>query len=182
MPLLPLVIENGLTVRGNSTVTGSVTISAPLTNVQASGSFTGSFQGNGTNITGAKAIISNMPSGTVIQLYEDQTEDIGTTNTTVKSYTLAANIYSTIIIETETEFRNNANTNGIVTFNIVVGGVNKRAHNIESDATGPGDQQTMGRTLKYSEAITGGDTITITTTGTTGGTWTVNSLRVYGVL
>ena len=182
MPSLPLIIENGLTSKGNSTVTGSVFFSTPITNASISGSFSGSFQGNGTQVTGVKSIITNMPAGTVISLYEDQVEDTGTNNTTVKSYTLAANSYSTIIIETETEFRNNANTNGIVTFNIVVGGVNKRAHNIEADATGAGDQMTMSRILKYSEAITSGATIEITTSGVTGGTWTIDSLRVYGVL
>jgi pyruvate/2-oxoglutarate dehydrogenase complex dihydrolipoamide acyltransferase (E2) component len=69
-----------------------------------------------------------------------------------------------------------------VTFNILVGVVNKRSKNIRFDATGAGDVHEAGRSIKYSEAITAGGTITITTTGTVGGTWTVDSLRVYGVI
>ena len=182
MPLEKLVIENGLTTIGTGIVTGSVSTTQPFTNTNASGSFTGSFQGNGSAITGAKAIITNMPSGTVISLYRDEVEDTGTTNTTVKTYTLPSNTYSRIIIESECGFRGNVNVNSNATFNIVVGGVTKRTHTDEGDATGGGDQQEKGRTLKYSEAITTGATIEITTTAVANGTWSVDSLRVYGVL
>jgi hypothetical protein len=181
MPLERLIIENGLDVKGNGSVTGSVTVTQPFTNVSLSGSFTGSFQGNGTAVTGAKAIITNMPSGTVISLYRDEVEDTGTTATTVKTYTLPSNTYSRIIIESECGFRGFANANSNVTFNIVVGGVTKRTHTDEGDATGATDQQEKGRTLKYSEAITGGATIEITTTTVLNGTWEVDALRVYGV-
>lgn len=182
MPLERLIIKNGLAVEGNSVVTGSVIVTQPFINASLSGSFTGSFQGNGTNVTGAKATITNMPSGTVILIYHDETESTGTNDTTVKTYTLAANTYSRIIIETEVGFENTAATDGIVTFNLVVGGVTKRTHQIEGDNTGAGDQQDKGRVLKYSEAITAGAVIDITTTAIANGTWKVDSLRVYGVI
>jgi hypothetical protein len=111
-----------------------------------------------------------------------ETQQTGTTNTTVFTYVLASNSYSRIIIESECGFISNTNVSGIVTFNLLVGAVNKRSKNIRFDATGTGDQHEAGRLLKYSEPITAGATITITTTGTANGTWTVDSLRVYGVI
>jgi hypothetical protein len=63
-----------------------------------------------------------------------------------------------------------------------VGGVAKRSKIVRIDATGALKQYNVGRSLKYSEQITGGATIQITTTSSTGGTWTVDSLRVYGVI
>jgi hypothetical protein len=121
-------------------------------------------------------------SGAVILINTQETAQTGTTNTTAFSYVLAANSYSRIIIESECGFLGNANVTATVTFNILVGAVNKRSRNIRFDATGAGDVHEAGRTLKYSESITGGATITITTTGTSNGTWTVDSLRVYGVI
>lgn len=121
-------------------------------------------------------------SGTVMLLSANETPVSGSTNTTAFSYTLAANAYSKIIIESECGLFTNANTNATVTFNIVVGGVNKRSKIVRLDATGTSDQHDVGRNLKYSEAIAAGATITITTTSSSGGTWTVDSLRVYGVI
>jgi hypothetical protein len=174
------VIENGFNSEGNVTITGSLNTTGGFIG-NFSGSFSGSFQGSGANLTGLTTTASP-PAGTMVLI--DASENIvsGTTNTTAKTYTLASNTYSSILIETEVGFRSNANTNGIVTFNIIVGGVTKRSHNIEFDATGAGDQFESGRPLKYSEAITAGATITITTTGTANGTWEVDSLRVYGIV
>ena len=175
-----LVIENGFDSKGNVVISGSLTSTQGLEGI-FSGSFSGSFQGDGTGLTGLTTTASP-PAGTVILLSADETVVSGITNTTVKSYTLAANSYSSILIETECGFRSNANSNGIVTFNIIVGGVTKRSHNLEFDATGTGDQFEAGRSLKYSEPITGGATIEITTTGRANGTWEVDSLRVYGIV
>jgi hypothetical protein len=174
------VIENGFNSEGNVTVTGSLTSTQPFTGT-FSGSFSGSFQGSGLGLTGLTTTASP-PAGTTILISASENIVSGTTNTTAKTYTLASNTYSSILIETEVGFRSNANTNGIVTFNIVVGGVTKRTHNIEFDATGTGDQFESGRTLKYSAAIPAGATITVTTTGTANGTWEVDSLRVYGIV
>lgn len=176
-----LTIENGFNSEGNVTITGSLTSTQPFTGT-FSGSFSGSFQGSGLGLTGLTTTAS-APTGTVILLSASENIVSGTANNaSVKTYTLAANTYSSILIETEVGFRSNANANGIVTFNIVVGGVTKRTHNIEFDATGTGDQFESGRSLKYSEAITAGATITITTTGVANGTWEVDSLRVYGIV
>jgi hypothetical protein len=182
MPLLPLNIQNGLTSKGKSEVTGSITTTLGYKKVIASGSFNGPFKGDGSGITGAKRIITNMPSGTVILLSSNETPATGTGNATAFTYVLAANSYSRIIIEAETRFRNNANTNGIATFNILVGAVNKRAQQIEIDNMGAANQFDMGRVIKYSEAITAGGTITVTTSGVSNGSWQVDALRVYGVL
>jgi hypothetical protein len=181
MPLLPLIIENGLRANGNSIVTGSVVTTLPYTNTIASGSFTGSFSGSGAGITGARATITNMPAGTMILLSANETPVTGTGNATAFTYVLAANSYSRIIIEAETRFRNTANTNGTATFNILVGAVNKRAQQIEIDNMGAANQFDVGRVIKYSEAITAGGTITVTTTGVANGSWQVDALRVYGV-
>jgi hypothetical protein len=175
-----LVIENGFNSEGSVSVTGSLTVTSGITG-SFSGSFSGSFQGDGTGLTGLTTTASP-PAGTMILLSAAENILTGTTNTTVRSYVLAANTYSSIVIETEVGFRSNANTNGIVTFNIVVGGVVKRTHNIEFDATGAGDQFESGRTLKFSEPITAGATISITTTGIANGTYEVDSLRVYGIV
>jgi hypothetical protein len=115
-------------------------------------------------------------------LSANETPVSGTTNTTAFTYVLASNVYSRVIIETEFGFLTNANTNGTATFNILVGATNKRSRLIRVDATGAGDQHDVGKVLKYSESITAGGTITITTTGVSGGTWTIDSLRVYGVI
>jgi hypothetical protein len=175
-----LVIENGFNSEGSVSVTGSLTVTSGITG-SFSGSFSGSFQGNGIGLTGLTTTASP-PAGTVILINADETIVTNTINATAKTYTLASNTYSRILIETEVGFRSNANTNGIVTFNVVVGGVVKRTHNIEFDATGAGDQFESGRSLKYSEAITAGATITVTTTGTANGTWEVDSLRVFGII
>jgi hypothetical protein len=175
-----LEIQNGFNSEGDVTITGSLSSTQPFQGT-FSGSFSGSFQGSGANLTGLTTTASP-PAGTMVLINASENIVSGTTNTTAKTYTLASNTYSSIVIETEVSFRSNANTNGIVTFNIVVGGVTKRSHNIEFDATGAGDQFESGRPLKYSEAITAGATITITTTGTANGTWEVDSLRVYGIV
>jgi hypothetical protein len=175
-----LEIQNGFNSEGDVTITGSLSSTQPFQGT-FSGSFSGSFQGSGANLTGLTTTASP-PAGTMVLINASENIVSGTTNTTAKTYTLASNTYSSIVIETEVGFRSNANTNGIVTFNIVVGGVTKRSHNIEFDATGAGDQFESGRSLKYSEAITAGATITITTTGTANGTWEVDSLRVYGIV
>ena len=107
----------------------------------------------------------------------NETPVTNTTNTTAFTYVLASNVYSRIIIETECGFSSTAN-NATVTFNILVGATNKRSRLIRHNSSG----SEAGRTLKYSEAITAGGTITVTTTGTNNGTWTIDSLRVYGVI
>ena len=121
-------------------------------------------------------------SGTLVLLSANETPVSNTSNATPFTYTLGSNVYSRILIESECGLFTNANTNATVTFNIIVGGVAKRSKIVRIDATGALKQYNVGRSLKYSEQITGGAIIQITTTSSTGGTWTVDSLRVYGVI
>ena len=122
-------------------------------------------------------------SGTLVLLSANETPvSNSSTNATPFTYTLGSNVYSRILIESECGLFTNANTNATVTFNIIVGGVAKRSKIVRIDATGALKQYNVGRSLKYSEQITGGAVIQITTTSSTGGTWTVDSLRVYGVI
>jgi hypothetical protein len=121
-------------------------------------------------------------SGTVMLLSANEISVSGSSNTTAFTYSLASNAYSRIIIESECGLFTNANVNASVTFNIIVGGVTKRSKIIRIDNTDFPDQHNVGRSLKYSESITSGALIAITTTSSAGGTWTVDSLRVYGVI
>jgi hypothetical protein len=140
----------------------------------------GTIYGDGSNITN----VSSSPlSGTIVLIDTDETETTGTGNNgAIKTYTLGSNTYSRIMIESECGFRSNANTNGIVTFNIEINNVVVRNALIEFDATGAGDQHAAGYTLKYSQPLTAGGTIDISTTSVANGTWTVESLRIYGVI
>ena len=137
--------------------------------------------GSTQDLSADRTFTINPVSGTIVLIYTDETETTGTTATTAKTYTLAANTYSKIMIEAEIEFINNANTNGNANFNILVGGVTKRTLTLSGDATGTGDQFQSGGTCKYSEAITGGAVIDVTTTTVANASWVVFSLRVYGV-
>ena len=85
------------------------------------------------------------------------------------------------MVESEVEFINNANTNGNTSFNIIINSVTKRTLVLSGDATGVGDQFQSGGTAKYSEALTGGGTISITTTSVANASWKVFALRVYGI-
>jgi len=137
--------------------------------------------GSTQDLSANRTFTINPVSGTIVLIYTDETETTGTTATTAKTYTLAANTYSKIMIEAEIEFINTANLNGNANFNIVVGGVTKRTLTLSGDATGTGDQFQSGGTCKYSEAITGGAVIDVTTTTVANASWVVFSLRVYGV-
>jgi hypothetical protein len=154
----------------NTALAGKVPTSRTLT-----------INGSTQDLSANRTFTINPVSGTIVLIYTDENETTGTTATTAKTYTLAANTYSKIMIEAEIEFINNANTNGNANFNIVVGGVTKRTLTLSGDATGTGDQFQSGGTCKYSEAITGGAVIDITTTTVANASWVVFSLRVYGV-
>ena len=118
---------------------------------------------------------------TEINTNADETIGTGGTNTTVKTYVLASNTYSRIIIESECEFQQNVNLNASCNFCIYVGATVKRIVECFASATGAGDYMRDGIACKYSESITAGATITIRTENTVNATFQVNSLRVYGV-
>jgi hypothetical protein len=138
---------------------------------------------NGSSIlgNGNLTLSATLPAGTMVLIYTQETETSGSTATTAKTYTLAANTYSKIMVEAEVEFINNANSNGNTSFNIVINSVTKRTLVLSGDATGTGDQFQSGGTAKYSEPLTGGGTISITTTSVANASWKVFALRVYGI-
>ena len=142
------------------------------------------------NGTASAWVPSSLPApggataGTLILLNADETSVTGTTdNLTAKTYTVAANSYSKIIVESEITFRSQANVSCDVDFILSVTGVGKRTIKLEGDQTGTGDQFAMGAVLKWSEQLTGGGEVKIGADVIAGaGTWDVESLRVYGVI
>jgi len=139
---------------------------------------------NSTSILGSGNIsISATPaSGTVILLNADETISPGGSNFTVKSYTLASNTYSRIIIEAECEFQQNVNLNASCDFAIYVDSTVKRIVECRASATGSGDFIRDGIAIKYSEAITAGASLTLRSENVVNATFQVNSLRIYGVI
>lgn len=177
--------SSGLTGTHGTSGTRGTSGSSGTKGTSGSSGFTGTNGSSGVDggFLGTHGTSGLSPSsGTVMLLSAVETPVTNTTNTTVFTYSLAANAYSRIIIESECGLFTNVNTNASVTFNILVGILVKRSKIVRIDATGSPDQHNVGRSLKYSEQITGGSTITLTTTNSIGGTWTVDSLRVYGVI
>jgi len=139
---------------------------------------------NGSSVLGSGNLtVSASPlSGTVVLINADEVNQNGGTAFTVKTYTLAANSYSRIIIESECELQTTANANATVNFAIYIGGVVKRIIENNYSATGSGDFVRSGISIKYSEAITAGAVIDLRTESVTNCTFNVNSLRIYGVI
>jgi len=139
---------------------------------------------NGSSVLGSGNLtVSASPlSGTVVLINADEVNQNGGTAFTVKTYTLAANTYSRIIIESECELQTTANANATVNFAIYIGGVVKRIIENNYSATGSGDFVRSGIAIKYSEAITAGAVIDLRTESVTNCTFNVNSLRIYGVI
>lgn len=132
--------------------------------------------------SGNLTVTASPPSGTTVLIYADETNSAGGTAFTVKTYTLAANTYSRIIIESECEIFTNVNLNASVNFAIYVGGTAKRIIENYYAATGAGDFVRSGICAKYSEAITAGAVIELRTESVVNTTFNVCSLRVYGVI
>ena len=94
---------------------------------------------------------SNLPSGIMILLSNDEVEVTGSpNNNSIKSYVVPSNNYSQIMVESEVGFLSNANLSGTCNFQILYNDVVVRQAQIEFDATGAGDQHAAGYTLKYS--------------------------------
>lgn len=125
----------------------------------------------------------NAGTGIVKLLSADETDVTGTgNNATAKSYTLPANVFSKILVESEVALEGVANADNEVTFEIKFGATSKESLSLRQSATGSGDYTKLAGVVKYSEAWAGGGNVTIAVTVVTGtGTWKVKSLRVYGV-
>lgn len=137
---------------------------------------------NGNTLLGSGDLVVNPPAGTMILINANEVNDNGGTAFTVKSYTLAANTYSRIMIEGECEFFSGSNLFSTCDFAIYVGGVVKRVVENVNSATGTGDYIRTGIAIKYSEAITAGALIELRTQNVSNATFVVNSLRIYGVI
>ena len=136
---------------------------------------------NNNSLLGA-GNVSTIQSGTVVLINADETDVSNTTNSTVKSYVLAANTYSRIVIESECEFQSGTNILSTCDFAIYVGATQKRVVENLNSPTGLGDFVRSGIAIKYSEAITAGATITLRTQNVSNATWNVCSLRIYGII
>ncbi len=139
---------------------------------------------NNTSVLGSGNIdiTASLPAGTVILIDSNETDVAGVNNATVKTYVLAANTYSRIIIEGECEFTSGPNVLSTCDFSIFVGATQKRVVENLNSATGAGDFVRSGISIKYSEAITAGATITLRTQNVSNAGWNVCSLRIYGVI
>ena len=139
---------------------------------------------NGSSLLGSGnlTVSASLPTGTVILLNTDEVNSNGGTAFTVKSYALASNTYSRIVIESECEFYSGTNILSTCDFAIYVGGVVKRIVENVNSATGAGDYVRTGIAIKYSEAITAGATIELRTQNVSNASFVVNSLRIYGII
>lgn len=146
-----------------------------------SSSFSGSFQGDGSNITGISATPA---SGTVILLYSDETEDSGTSTTSnIKTYTVASNTYTKIMAECEVQLYGGDNVDCTMKYILSIGGDAVRELTLQQAATGRGGIWILAGNLKTSTSFTSGGTVSVSVNETSnGGTYYIQSLRVYGVI
>lgn len=123
-------------------------------------------------------------ANSVILINADETDVSGTASSgAAKTYPLSANVFSRIVIEAEVALTGQANREDEVTFAIKIDGVVKESVPLRQDATGQGDFWQLGTQLKWSGQQQAAATIDISATVNEGaGTWTVKSLRVYGVI
>lgn len=132
-----------------------------------------------------QTVTATPAAGTVILIHRNETGASGTTtNTSAVTYTLAANTYSFIIAECEIGFVGVAATDCEATFNLTFnGGATKGDYALRQGNSGAGDQWKLLGRYSYSGVFTAGGAITMSVTATLGtGTWSVKSLRVYGVI
>jgi hypothetical protein len=132
--------------------------------------------------SGNLTVTASPPSGSTVLLYADETNAGGGTAFTVKTYTLAANTYSRIIVESECEFFSGTNLLSTCDFAVYIGGTVKRIIENVNSATGAGDYIRSGIAIKYSEAVTAGAVIDLRSQNVSNATFNVCSLRVYGVI
>ncbi|MFC2152140.1 beta strand repeat-containing protein, partial [Bacteroidota bacterium] len=139
---------------------------------------------NGTGVPSISATLPevNLPAGTMILLYADETGSNGTVTTAdTKTYALAANTYSKIMVEIEVAVDQSSTTAADWTFTIQYGAVSKTAIPLSADGSHAGDSHELLGVVKTSDAQAAGVTISIDVSGS-GGTWYVDGFRVYGVI
>ena len=140
-------------------------------------------------------VVADMPAGTIVLLYADETDSSETTNstaeTTLKSWDLPSNSYSKIIVECEVRSKNeyDSDTKYNVTWKIYEGGTVRKSYThkqTQDSESGHDGGDTHLFSLKTS--FPGGQTATTTlkVTGTmsvanSGHGILAHSFRVYGV-
>jgi len=126
-----------------------------------------------------------LPSGTMILLYADEAATPGiAAQADVKTYDLAANTYSRIIVEAEVAVTHDSGASRAGwRFTIQYGGVSKTNIPVVFDGTDASDYHDIISVVKYSEIQQGAVTISIDVTAiNANGTWYVDGFRVYGVI
>lgn len=123
-------------------------------------------------------------ANSMLLINADETDAAGTAaSAAVKTYPLSANAFSRVVVEAEVALTGQANREDKVTFAIRIDGAVKESVPLRQDATGQGDFWQLGTQLKWSGQQQAAATIDISVTVNEGaGTWTVKSLRVYGVI
>jgi hypothetical protein len=166
-----LLAQNGIMIGGGSGA-------APSTIAMAN---------NGVVVTNSSGVPSvqpkiqesNLPAGTVLLIYFDENDVAGTiSNANAKSTTLPANNYSRVIIEAEVSLSTPAAADGDWSFNLYVNGIAEETIRLELTNKGA-----ISGSIKTSVVQSSSVPVTISVIPTDQqGTWTVKSLRIYGVI
>ena len=113
-------------------------------------------------------------------LTEDDVEVTGTsTNTAVKTYSLAANAYNSIIAEAEVTLETSGTNTPSIDVAILYGGVTLKTMTISHAGNAGADSAKIALAIKVVDAFTAGGNITLSITQAGVGTWRVEGFRVY---
>lgn len=189
--------NNTLTISSASNNHAFSVVYGTAANTALQGSLKGAANGVAPLDASSNLPVANLPPGTVLLLYADEIDTAETSNstveTTLKSWSLPANTYSTIIVEAEVQGRINADAvvRSTFTWRFDEGATTRKTFiwKLTSDAGGSGfnpNSQQQSATLKASFA---GGQVAATTLSISGQMGTAantifmmgHSFRVYGV-
>nr|MDA3807368.1 hypothetical protein [Thiomicrorhabdus sp.] len=141
---------------------------------------------NGTGVPSISSTIaySNLPPGTMILLYAEEPRSNGIATTAdIKTYALAANTFSRIIVEAEIAISQSGTENVDWDFEIEFGAVSKTVIPLRARGNNTNDNHEIFGVIKHSDPQTTAVTISINVSATVEvGTWYVDGFRVYGVI
>ncbi|MFA5800838.1 MAG: hypothetical protein WC840_07890, partial [Candidatus Peribacteraceae bacterium] len=168
----------------DTTVTVTTTDAQTLTNKTISGASNTINNLNASNLASGTVPAARLPAGSMILITADETAASGTAAANpIKSFVVPANTYSHIMVESEIGLVHTGTTDGNWNFIIDYGGTVKETIPIRARGNNASDSHSLSGAIKYSEAFTAGGTVKIYNTATTaGGTWSVQSFRVYGII
>jgi hypothetical protein len=139
----------------------------------------------GGGVTNLHSHAGNAPSGTVVLLSTDESETAGGSTEQTKTYALAANTYSRILVEFDWEMIGAANTMYEWTLAVEIPQATViHDANLRSDATGTGDIFKQAGLSRGSAVKQTSGTLRVRMTPVTAGgaTARILSMRVYGIL